>query len=146
MAILTGLFRLCRDIELRQLPDGTAVGNLALVYNYGPKPKNGGYRESQFVEASIWGKQAQTLAPYLLKGTRLDAVIDGVHVETFQKGDGSQGVKLVGRVNSVEFAGDSKAEGQPATQAQPTPQQRAAGQPNQPQAQPSADFNDDFPF
>lgn len=148
MAIMTGLFRLGRDVELRFLPDGTAVGNLALVYNYGPKPKDGGYRSSQWVEASIWQKQAEALAPYLLKGTRIDAVIDGVHVETFQKGDGSQGIKLVGRVSSVEFAGDSKPvdSDQPAAQAQPRApanRQQAA-----PQQAPLNDypFDDDIPF
>lgn len=159
MAILTGLFRLGRDVDLRYLPDGTAVGNLALVYNHGPKPKDGGYRASQWVEASIWNKQAEALAPYLLKGTRLDAVIEGVHIETFQKGDGSQGVKLVGRVNSVEFAGgdSNSAQAQPAPQTQPPPQQRAASQSartqtapdNFAQSQPKTpydDFDDEIPF
>lgn len=148
MAILTGLFRLGKDIVIRYLPDGTAVGNLALVYNYGPKPKDGGYRDSQWLEASIWGKQCESLAPYLLKGVKLDAVIEGVHVETFQKGDGSQGVKLVGRVNSVEFAGDSKAEAQPTTQATPraaAPQQARVDnmQPTTPGDYP---YDDDIPF
>jgi hypothetical protein len=37
MAILAGLFRIARDAELRSLPDGTPVINLALAYDYGTK-------------------------------------------------------------------------------------------------------------
>src|SRR5690606_20137916 len=94
MAQLFGMARLGRDAELRYTQDGTAVASLALAFDYGKKGQDG-KRPTQWVEASIWRQRAESLAPYLLKGTRLSVVVDDVHVETFQKSDGTQGVKLV---------------------------------------------------
>jgi len=139
MANIQGLFRIGRDAELRYTPSGEAVVNLALAFNYGKKADN----TSQWIDATIWGKRAEALAQYLLKGQQLFAVIDDPHIETYQKRDGGESFKMVGRISNIEFAG------QRPQQAQPSPQpQRQAAPPQRPPAQPAAnlaDMDDDLP-
>ncbi|AEC22252.1 single-strand DNA-binding protein (plasmid) [Pusillimonas sp. T7-7] len=137
MAQLFGLANLGRDAELRYTQDGTPVAGLALAFSYGKKGQDG-KRPTQWVEASIWRQRAEALAPYLLKGTKVSVTLDDVHVETYQKSDGTQGVKLVGVVSAIEFA-SSPPQGQQAA-PQPQPQR----QPAQPAAS-LADMSDDLP-
>lgn len=142
MAQLFGMARLGRDAELRYTQDGTAVASLALAFDYGKKGQDG-KRPTQWVEASIWRQRAEALAPHLLKGTRLSVVVDDVHVETFQKNDGTQGVKLVGVVSTIEFGSSP----QTTVQApQPTQQRQAAPQQSRPAPASLADMSDDVPF
>lgn len=150
MANIQGLFRIGRDAELRYTPGGDAVINLALAYNYGKKADN----TSQWVDASLWGKRAESLAGYLVKGQQVFAVISDPHIETFQKRDGGEGYKLVGRVMDIEFAGSRPAAQQanqpPAQQPAPSQRQPQRPAPNQ-YAQATgggmADFDEpDIPF
>lgn len=139
MANIQGLFRIGRDAELRFTAQNEPVINLALAFNYGKKADN----TSQWVDATIWGKRAEALAQYLLKGQQIFAVIDDPHIETYQKRDGGESFKLVGKISNIEFAG------QRPQQAQASPQQQHQAPP---QRQPStsaaslADMDDDIPF
>ena len=140
---LTGLIRVARDVELRYLSDGTAVCNIAGVYTYGKKKDGEQYKPSQFVEIAVWGKQAEGLAEYLKKGVKLDVSIADLRIETFQKNDGTQGVKMVGRLRDLEFAGGESQSAPPAQS--PSPPRQAAPQPGPSQASYDDDF-DDIPF
>lgn len=122
---LFGLARLGRDGEMRRVPSGEAVINLALAYNYGKKGDDGN-KPTQWVDASFWGSRAEALAPYLVKGQQFLVEVREVRVETYAKSDGSQGVKLVGTVDNIEFAGP--APGAQAGGGQGSPQQRQAPQ------------------
>lgn len=102
---LIGVARLGQDAELRHLANGTAVCNLSLAYNFGKKGQDG-KRPSQWVEAALFGDRAESLAKFLVKGTSLFVDLRDVHIETFQKRDGSSGTKLTGMVDTLEFAGN----------------------------------------
>ena len=120
MPQLFGLCRLGRDVDLRYTADGQPVANLALAFEYGRKGPDG-KRPTQWIDASLWGKRAESLAPHLPKGTRLAVTLDDVHVETFQRRDGTEGSKLLGQVSSIEFAGSSQASAsQPTQQREPS--------------------------
>jgi single-strand DNA-binding protein len=119
---LIGLCRLGRDGELRRLPSGESVVNLALAYNYGKKGEDGN-KPTQWVDASFWGTRAEALSQYLVKGQLFLVEVRDVHVETYAKNDGSSGVKLVGTVDNIEFAGSAPGQGGGGQQA---PQQRQA--------------------
>ena len=93
MAQLTGLFTLGRDAETRVTQNGTTVITLAVAYNYGRKGDDG-KKPSQWVRASMFGKQAEALIPYLTKGKQVSLVIRDLHIATFQKQDGSTGTSL----------------------------------------------------
>lgn len=138
--ILTGLTRLGRDAVLRYMPDGTPVLNLALAYNYGQRAADGS-RPTQWVEAALWGKRAEALAPHLLKGTALDVVLDDVRLDEWVRQDGTPGKpKLVGRVVMVEFAGRANGASRPPA-ATPEPAQQPASDPAD-----SGFDSDDIPF
>ena len=152
MAQLTGLFTLGRDAETRVTQGGTTVVQLAVAYNYGRKGDDG-KKPSQWVRASMFGKQAEALAPHLTKGKQVSLVIRDLHITTFQKQDGSSGTKLVARVLDVELGArqDAAPAHAPASRPAPPPQ-RQAPTPAPPPAQRSAgsgfdDMGDDeIPF
>lgn len=96
-----GLARLGRDAELRYTPSGEAVCNLSLAVNYGKKGQDGN-RPTQWIDASLWGKQAEALTPYLTKGSVHCFVLSDIHIETYQSQNGP-GHKLSARVDSVEL-------------------------------------------
>lgn len=157
MPTLTDIGRLGRDTEVRFTPGGDAVANLAIACEYGRKGEDG-KRPTQWVDATLWGKQAEAMAPYLVKGQQIHFTIDDAHVESYSKGDGSQGTKLTGRVIIIKFAGaPPSSEGQhqpkpaqqpqqPQQQAQQQPQQRNQQQQSQQGSNGPDSFDDDIPF
>ena len=147
-----GLARLGRDVELRYLPNGDAVANLSLAFSFGRKGEDG-KRPTQWVDASLWGKRAEALVPYLLKGGLIEVTLDEVCIQSFD-GQNGPGHKLVGKVLDIELAG-SRENAQPAGNSS-TPAPRPAAAPaRQPAPQPSRvsrpasgfdDMDDDIPF
>lgn len=149
--LLTGLARLGRDAELRRTQGGEAVSNLSLAYNYGMKDQQTGNRPTQWVEAALWGRQAEALQQYLLKGTQVVAALRDVRLEVFQRNDGSSGTKLVGTVIQLELAGSRQDTQQGQQGQQAAPQQQAqrptnASRPQPAQQPPADDYDDDIPF
>ena len=110
-----GLARIGRDAELRYLPQGDAVINLSLAFSYGKKGADGN-RPTQWVDAALFGKRAETLAPYLLKGGLVVAYLSDVHIEAYEGKNGT-GHKLVARVDDLELAGSKGDGAAPAQQA-----------------------------
>jgi single-strand DNA-binding protein len=112
-----GLARIGRDVELRHTPNGEAVANLSLAFTYGKRGADG-KRPTQWVEAALWGKRAESLAPYLLKGQQVVAYLEDVSIQTFRKQDGTDGVKLAARVGDLELiAGQGEAQAPAPTRA-----------------------------
>lgn len=145
MAHLSGLMRLGRDAELRYLSDGTAVANLSLAYNYGRKGQDGN-RPSQWIDAALFGKQAEALAQYLVKGSLHSFTLNDVHIEEYE-GKNGKGFKLAARVMDVELG--PRAEGSQAAPAQrqaaPAQQRPTADQRAQ-RDQHFDDMDDSIPF
>ena len=150
MPVLHGVFRIGRDAELRRIPSGEAVINLGLAYNHGQKSSDG-KKPTQWVDAVLWGKRAESLAQYLVKGTQVECILGDVHIESFNKADGTPYTKLAARIQDIEFvgaAGQSRNEGSqhnsaashapttPASNPKPTPS-RGGG---------FDDMDDDIPF
>lgn len=145
MPQLTDIGRIGRDTEVRFTPGGDAVANLAIACEYGRKGQDG-KRPTQWVDATLWGKQAEAMAPYLVKGQQVHFTIDDAHIETYKKSDGTDGVKLTGKVIIIKFAG-SPPDAQQQAQRK-APQQRQAPQQGPVQTKPvqDADSFDDIPF
>lgn len=145
---LIGTARLGKDAELRYTQNGKAVAGLSLAWNYGQKDAEG-KRPSQWLEAALWGEQAERMAPHLLKGTVLDLVVRDVRIESYERRDGGQGTKLVGTVAIVDFAPsqparDANYQHPEGSQPMQPRQQAAAPRPAAPAAM--DDFDDDIPF
>lgn len=145
MTILTGLFTLGRDAELRTTNDGQQVATLSLGYNYGRKGQDG-KQPTQWVRAALWGKLAEAIAPYLTKGKQVDAVLEDVHIRAYTKQDGGQGVNLEGRVLKIELSRGARSEGSAPPPA-PAPRAPApAPAPRQSSNTGFDDMDDDIPF
>jgi single-strand DNA-binding protein len=134
-----GLARIGKDAEVRYTPSGAAVANVSLAFTYGKKGDDG-KRPTQWVDASLWGQRAESLAPYIKKGGQIVAYLEDVSIQTFTKGDGTQATKMVARLIDLEFVtGGEQASSQPKPQPKPqaAPQSHGSG---------FDDMDDDIPF
>lgn len=64
-----GSGRLTRDAELRRTNGGQAVADISLCSNRVWSKDGNKQEEATFVDVTLWGKQAESLVPYLKKGT-----------------------------------------------------------------------------
>lgn len=120
---MIGLARLGRDVEVRYTPNGDPVANLSLAYDYGQKVD--GKRPTQWIDATLWGKRAESLAPYLTKAALIMVEVEDVHTEEYES-KGSTKTKLVGRVVDVQFTGRKNDAEAPAPRAPARPTRQAA--------------------
>jgi len=139
--VLIGIATLGRDAELRETSDGSTIANLSLAFNFGRKDANG-KRQTQWVSGTVFGERAQSLAPYLTKGTRVYVEVRDPHVQQFQKNGGTSGYSLVGRVAEIAFLGGGN---KPDAQAKETHAEKDA--PNVKEKKGGiAEMDDDIPF
>ena len=122
MPKLFGLARIGRDVEVRTTANGEPVASLSLAFSYRAK----GEKCTQWVDAALWGKRAEALAPYLIKGGMISVTLEDVHIETYQGAKG-EGVTLVGRVMDIELAGGKQDGGGQTPQTAPQKPAIAAG-------------------
>jgi len=132
--IISGVGRLGRDAEVRFTPSGMAVANLAVAFNHGKKDGQGN-RQSQWLDLSLWGKQAEGLAQYLTKGSQVSITADAPHIEVYTKTDGTQHSKLVANIINIELMGSGKAGNQ--SEEKPSPKQPVYT---------DASYSEDIPF
>ncbi|NFO86476.1 single-stranded DNA-binding protein [Clostridium botulinum] len=80
--------RLTKDPELRFTPGaGTAVTTLTLaVDKYNSKS---GQKEADFVPVVIWGKQAESTANYMVKGSQM-AISGRIQTRNYEAKDGTK--------------------------------------------------------
>ena len=107
--IMTG--RLGKDAEQRFMANGTPVLNFSVASDVGWKER----KHTVWVECSIFGKRAESLAPYLTKGLSVTISGDG-DLREWEGKDGQKGKALSCNVNDVEMHGGGeksapKAEG-----------------------------------
>lgn len=141
---LIGIARLGKDAVVRYTTYGKAVANLSLAYNFGKKDSEG-KRKTQWVDAALWGDQAERLKEWLLKGAVLNVICRDVHIETFE-GRNGQGFKLVGTVEDIEFVlNQRESDGQQHPAHLPAGQQQRPAE-NAPKPGSFDDLEDDIPF
>ncbi len=122
--VITG--RLGRDAVLRDA-GSTKVINLALAVNYGYGDKKG----TQWYDIAVFGKQAEALVQWAVKGSIWCVSVKDLHIEPAK---GEYQAKLVGVALDVNFAPQQKSNDDPA----PKPKQKT---------QPvNDDLNSDVPF
>lgn len=134
-----GIATLGGDMEVRFLPDGTPVGQLSLAFRLGKKGEDG-KNMTQWVSGSMFGKRVESLAPYMLKGTRHAFHLSDIHIDEFVGKDGDKRVSLKARIDDIEFGGGKSDAGQTPQKQSPEPR---------PAARPSSNFSDfesDTPF
>lgn len=90
-----------RDAQLRRTQGGDPVLGFSVAVDMGGD-KNGNKRDAVWVNCSIWGKRAESLATYITKGTKL--VLTGRPGVNVYEGKGS----LTLSVNDLTFMGGSQ--------------------------------------
>ena len=137
---------LTRDPELRYTPKGTAIAKLGLAVNRVWRTETGETKEEvTFVDVDSFGKQAETIAQYLKKGSPL--LMEGrLRLDQWDdKQTGQKRSKLGVIVEGFQFLGGGNREGgggeaprRPAAPSAPAPSSSA--EPDMPP------HDDDVPF
>ena len=90
-----------RDAEMRHLPDGTPIASFSVADSQGKD------KPSIWWSASIFGKRAESLAPYLTKGQTV-TVVGTVSERDYTDKDGQKRKSLDVRVNDVALQGGKR--------------------------------------
>ncbi len=106
---------LTKDTELRYTPQGTPVCTLRLAVNSKYKQGNEMKEETLFIDAVVFGKQAESCSQYLNKGSQ--ALVEGRLLERRWEKDGQQRSKFEVVAQSVRFLSSRRGEGEVAAAA-----------------------------
>lgn len=98
--------RLTKDPELRNTNSGLPVASFTVAVNRTFKNKEGNY-DTDFLNVSIFGKQAENVSKYCSKGSQVG--IEGrIQTRTYDAADGSKRYVTEIIADSVEFLGSKK--------------------------------------
>lgn len=100
--------RLTRDPQVKQLPSGTSVTDLALAVNETFKNRDGDLADRVcFVDVSVWDKQAEACGQYLKKGSPV--LVEGcLTLDRWETPDGQKRSKHRVRAGRVQFLNDNR--------------------------------------
>lgn len=101
--ILAG--NLTRDVETRKTPSGAVVGDLGVAVSDDYKDKDGQIvKRTCFTDVVVWGRQAETCAQYLRKGSPV--LVEGrLQLDQWKNDKGETRSKLRVRASRVQFIG-----------------------------------------
>src|SRR5574344_1163809 len=92
-----------RNIELKYLPSGTAIGGLSIAVNQDYKNQQGqNVEKTSFFEVKVIGKQAKTINTYFHKGSRI-GISGSLEQESWTTNDGQNRSKVIIKLESFSF-------------------------------------------
>lgn len=106
---IIGMARIGKDIAIRFMPNGDPVGELSLAFRLGKKNKDTGEYSTTWIKASLFGKRAETLAPYLTKGRLHCFYLRDLVIDEYVDKDGNKRTVLNATIEDVELS-DSRAD------------------------------------
>lgn len=116
---ITLMGRLTRDPELRRTQSGTAVASFSLAVDRDYSGKDGGEKETDFIDCVAWRSTAEFISKYFTKG-RMAVVTGRLQIRPWTDKDGNKRRAAEVVVDSAYF-GDSKRDGDTANSAYSTP-------------------------
>ena len=81
--------RLTRDPELRHTPNGVAVASFSLAVDRSFAPRDGGERQTDFIDVVAWRNTAEFVAKYFVKG-QMAAVTGRLQIRDWTDKDGNK--------------------------------------------------------
>jgi len=120
------LGNLTRDVEVKYLQNGSAVGELGLAVNrtWFDKQSNQKKEEVTFIDVTLWGKTAEIAGQYLAKGRSV--LIEGYlkldQWDDKQTGQKRSKLRVVGETMTMVGSKDSGGGGPARQQSQPSQQ------------------------
>ncbi len=114
MNVLNAIGNVGKDADMRYTPNGDAVSqfSFALTSGYGDK------QITSWLNCNIWGKRAETLAPMLLKGTKV-GITGELTNRPYKAKDGTEKYSLEVRISDVTLLG-AKQSGAAQTNSAPS--------------------------
>lgn len=100
-----------RDLELKYLPSGVAVGSFAIAVNQDYKKQDGTKVEkTSFFDIKVIGKQSEIINQYFSKGSRI-GITGELEQETWKDNQGQNRSKVVIKLEQFSFI-DKKSDNQ----------------------------------
>ncbi|MDR3283920.1 MAG: single-stranded DNA-binding protein [Treponema sp.] len=96
--------RLTRDAELKYTSTGFAISNFSVAVNRRRKSGEQWIDEANFFDVTLYGKSAESLKTYLIKGKQV-AVEGELRQDRWEQEDGQQRSKVVVAANNVQLLG-----------------------------------------
>lgn len=123
------LGNLTRDPVLRYLPNNVAVCDLGIAVSRRWRDREGNQKEEVcFVDATAWGRQAETINQYMAKGRSI--LIEGrLKLDQWTGQDGQKRSKLSVVVENFQFVGLRTETGEPAAEPRAVPEPGLTGPP-----------------
>ena len=81
--------RLTRDPELRHTPNGVAVASFSLAVDRGYAPKDGGERQTDFIDIVAWRGTAEFVSKHFVKG-QMTAVAGRLQIRDWTDKEGNK--------------------------------------------------------
>ena len=103
---ITIMGRLTRDPELRRTGSGIAVASFSLAVDRDYSPKDGGERETDFIDCVAWRQTGEFVSKYFTKG-RMAVVSGRLQIRSWNDKDGNKRRSAEVVADNVYF-GDSK--------------------------------------
>jgi single-strand DNA-binding protein len=131
-----------RDAELRYTTGGTAVANFSLATTEKWKDANGQKQEkTEWVKAVLWGKTAEALQQYLVKGKQV--YIEGrMETRKWSDKDGNDRYTTEIKVNDIKLMGGGGTRDDGSQEREGETEHTAS----QERPAPSMAHDDDIPF
>lgn len=108
--ICTFVGRLTKDAQSRYSQSGTAIASFTIAVNNIVSDNVGGYREEpNFLDMVIYGKRAESLYKYLLKGQQV-AVQAEARQNSYKRKDGTTVSSIEFMVLDLQLVGSSKTQ------------------------------------
>ena len=81
--------RMTRDPELRHTPNGVSVASFTLAVDRGFTPKDGGDRQTDFIDVVAWRNTAEFVSKYFVKG-QMTAVVGRLQIRDWVDKEGNK--------------------------------------------------------
>ena len=107
---ITIMGRLTRDPELRRTGSGTAVASFTLAVDRDFAPRDGGERETDFIDCVAWRQTGEFVSKYFTKG-RMAVVSGRLQIRSWTDKDGNKRRTAEVVADNVYF-GDSRRDGE----------------------------------
>jgi single-strand DNA-binding protein len=131
--------RLTRNAELKYTSGGAAVSKFSVAVNQRRKKDDQWTEEAHFFDIVLWGKSAEAINQYLVKGKQIG--IEGQLRQNRWEQDGQPRSKVEIFATNVMLLGGGKASGQAPDAEGPAGKAFPEGQ-----SQAQDNFEDDIPF
>lgn len=131
--------RLVRDCELRYTGAGTAVSKISLAVNRRVKKGTEWIDEVSYFDCTLWGKQAESLSKYLMKGKQIG--VNGELRQNRWEQDGQKRSKVEINIVNIQLLSKNDFQSENSTgSSSENSFQRAENNGS------NIDFEDDIPF